>query len=42
MAKLRHIAIAAKDPDAMAEFYKKAFDSRRSARATDRSPTATT
>jgi catechol 2,3-dioxygenase-like lactoylglutathione lyase family enzyme len=26
MAKLRHIAIAAKDPDAMAEFYKKAFD----------------
>ena len=26
MAKLRHIAIAANDPDAMAEFYKKAFD----------------
>ena len=26
MAKLRHIAIAAKDPDAMAEFYCKAFD----------------
>ena len=26
MAKLRHIAIAAKDPDAMAEFYKNAFD----------------
>src|SRR5260370_14825612 len=26
MAKLRHIAIAAKDPDAMTEFYKKAFD----------------
>ena len=26
MAKLRHIAIAAQDPDAMAEFYKKAFD----------------
>jgi catechol 2,3-dioxygenase-like lactoylglutathione lyase family enzyme len=26
MAKLRHIAIAAKDPDALAEFYKKAFD----------------
>ena len=26
MAKLRHIAIAAKDPDTMAEFYKKAFD----------------
>ena len=26
MAKLRHIAIAAKDPDAMAEFYIKAFD----------------
>ena len=26
MAKLRHIAIATKDPDAMAEFYKKAFD----------------
>ena len=25
MAKLRHLAIAAKDPDAMAEFYKKAF-----------------
>ena len=25
MAKLRHIAIAAKDPDAMADFYKKAF-----------------
>jgi catechol 2,3-dioxygenase-like lactoylglutathione lyase family enzyme len=26
MAKLRHIAIAAKDPDKMAEFYVKAFD----------------
>ena len=26
MAKLRHIAIAARDPDKMAEFYKKAFD----------------
>jgi catechol 2,3-dioxygenase-like lactoylglutathione lyase family enzyme len=26
MAKLPHIAIAARDPDAMAEFYKKAFD----------------
>jgi catechol 2,3-dioxygenase-like lactoylglutathione lyase family enzyme len=26
MAKLRHIAIAAEDPEAMAEFYKKAFD----------------
>src|ERR1700757_3761465 len=26
MPKLRHIAIAAEDPDAMAEFYKKAFD----------------
>lgn len=26
MAKLRHIAIAAKDPDKMAEFYCKAFD----------------
>src|SRR5438045_8791967 len=26
MAKLRHIAIAAKDPDAIAEFYVKAFD----------------
>ena len=26
MAKLRHIAIAAKDPDTMAEFYKKAFE----------------
>ncbi|HVC52749.1 MAG TPA: VOC family protein [Stellaceae bacterium] len=26
MAKLRHIAIAAKDPDAMADFYCKAFD----------------
>ena len=26
MAKLRHIAIAAKDPDAMVEFYKHAFD----------------
>ena len=25
MAKLRHLAIAAKDPDAMAEFYIKAF-----------------
>lgn len=25
MAKLRHLAIAAKDPDAMAEFYKAAF-----------------
>ena len=25
MAKLRHIAIAAKDPDRMAEFYKQAF-----------------
>ena len=26
MAKLSHIAIAAKDPDAMADFYVKAFD----------------
>lgn len=26
MAKLRHLAIACKDPDAMAEFYKRAFD----------------
>jgi len=26
MAKLRHLAIACKDPDAMAEFYIKAFD----------------
>jgi catechol 2,3-dioxygenase-like lactoylglutathione lyase family enzyme len=26
MAKLRHLAIACKDPDAMAEFYKQAFD----------------
>ena len=26
MAKLRHLAIACKDPDAMAEFYVKAFD----------------
>jgi len=26
MAKLRHIAIAAEDPDAMADFYVKAFD----------------
>ena len=26
MAKLRHLAIAAKDPDKMAEFYMKAFD----------------
>src|SRR5579862_3880943 len=26
MPKLRHIAIAAKDPEAMAEFYKQAFD----------------
>ena len=26
MAKLRHIAIACKDPDAMADFYCKAFD----------------
>src|ERR1700740_2649104 len=26
MPKLRHIAIAAKDPEAMAEFYKNAFD----------------
>jgi catechol 2,3-dioxygenase-like lactoylglutathione lyase family enzyme len=26
MAKLRHIAIAAKDPDAMAQFFVKAFD----------------
>ena len=26
MPKLRHIAIAAEDPEAMAEFYKKAFD----------------
>lgn len=25
MAKLRHLAIAAKDPDAMAQFYKSAF-----------------
>ena len=41
MAKLRHIAIAAKDPDAMAEFYKKAFDFKRSARTTGRSPMGT-
>ena len=41
MAKLRHIAIAAKDPDAMAEFYKKAFDFKGFARAMDRSLTAT-
>ena len=26
MAKLRHLAIACKDPDKMAEFYIKAFD----------------
>ena len=26
MPKLRHIAIAAKDPEAMADFYKKAFE----------------
>src|ERR1700731_3710866 len=26
MPKLRHIAIAAEDPEKMAEFYKKAFD----------------
>src|SRR5437763_16960497 len=26
MPKLRHIAIAAEDPEAMAEFYKRAFD----------------
>ena len=26
MAKLRHLAIACKDPDAMADFYVKAFD----------------
>jgi catechol 2,3-dioxygenase-like lactoylglutathione lyase family enzyme len=26
MAKLRHLAIACKDPDRMAEFYKQAFD----------------
>ena len=26
MAKLRHLAIACKDPDRMAEFYKEAFD----------------
>src|SRR5690349_13844938 len=26
MPKLRHIAIAAEDPEAMAEFYKQAFD----------------
>ena len=26
MAKLRHLAIACKDPDAMADFYMKAFD----------------
>ena len=26
MAKLRHLAIACKDPDKMAEFYCKAFD----------------
>ena len=26
MAKLRHLAIACKDPDKMAEFYMKAFD----------------
>ena len=26
MPKLRHIAIAAEDPEKMADFYKKAFD----------------
>ena len=26
MPKLRHIAIAAEDPEAMADFYKNAFD----------------
>jgi catechol 2,3-dioxygenase-like lactoylglutathione lyase family enzyme len=33
MPKLRHIAIAAKDPEAMAEFYKKAFDFKEVGRA---------
>ena len=41
MAKLRHIAIAAQDPDAMAEFYKKRSISKRSAKPTARSPMAT-
>jgi catechol 2,3-dioxygenase-like lactoylglutathione lyase family enzyme len=42
MAKLRHIAIAAKDPDAMADFYVKAFDFKIVPRTTGRSPMATT
>jgi catechol 2,3-dioxygenase-like lactoylglutathione lyase family enzyme len=29
MAKLRHLAIACKDPDAMAEFYEKGFEFKR-------------
>jgi catechol 2,3-dioxygenase-like lactoylglutathione lyase family enzyme len=33
MPKLRHIAIAAQDPEAMAEFYKKAFDFKEVGRA---------
>jgi hypothetical protein len=40
MPKLRHIAIAAEDPEAMAEFYKKAFDFVKSAGRTGCSPTA--
>ncbi|HXC13970.1 MAG TPA: hypothetical protein VNV39_14145 [Stellaceae bacterium] len=40
MAKLRHIAIAAKDPDAMAISMSRRSTSRSSARTTGRSPMA--
>ena len=40
MAKIRHIAIATKDPVATAEFYKKAFDFKEIARTDDQNPLA--
>ena len=40
MPKLRHIAIAAEDPEKMADFYKKAFDFKRSGGRTGFSRTA--
>jgi catechol 2,3-dioxygenase-like lactoylglutathione lyase family enzyme len=40
MAKLRHIAIATKDPIKTAEFYKKAFDFKEIGRTHEQSPLA--
>lgn len=41
MAKLRHIAFATNDPDATAEFYKKAFDFKETGRTHPDNPLAT-